>query len=85
MQEASKAHLQQLEGSRKLFIAANSLIGAQRQLLYAHDELSMALLRITTRRDGEQVGWGLAAGRGVLLYHIIYHCVGGTSQQGLSN
>ncbi len=60
VQEAAKQHLQQLEGSRKLFVAANSLAVAQRQLLYAHDELSMALLRITTRREGEQVGgaWG---------------------------
>jgi hypothetical protein len=39
-------------------VAATSLSIAQRQLLYAHDELSMALLRITTRRDGEQVGVG---------------------------
>lgn len=56
--DAAKQHLQQLEGSRKLFVAATSLSIAQRQLLYAHDELSMALLRITTRRDGEQVGVG---------------------------
>lgn len=54
--EAAKQHLEQLEGSRKLFLAANSLSIAQRQLLYAHDELSMALLRITTRAEGEQVG-----------------------------
>jgi hypothetical protein len=56
VQEAAKQHLEQLEGSRKMFLAANSLSIAQRQLLYAHDELSMALLRITTRAEGEQVG-----------------------------
>lgn len=53
--DAAKQHLEQLEGSRKLFVAANSLSIAQRQLLYAHDELSMAVLRIMSRGEGEQV------------------------------
>jgi len=57
VQDAASQHLEQLEGSRKLFVAANSLSISQRQLLYAHDELTMAVLRITTRRDNEQVGW----------------------------
>lgn len=64
VREAAKQHLEQLDGSRKMFVAANSLSIAQRQLLYAHDELSMALLRITTRREGEQVGsvaWSCSA------------------------
>jgi hypothetical protein len=65
--ETAKQHLEQLEGSRKMFVAANSLSIAQRQLLYAHDELSMALLRITTRREVEQVGNGsLGCCNGVL-------------------
>jgi hypothetical protein len=54
--EAASQHLERLEGSRKLFIAAGALSGAQRQLLYALDELAMALLRIGTRLEGEQVG-----------------------------
>ena len=58
MSDAAAQHLEQLEGSRKLFGAAGALGGAQRQLLYAHDELAMALLRIRTRLDGEQVRWG---------------------------
>jgi hypothetical protein len=53
--EAASQHLERLEGSRKLFIAAGALSGAQRQLLYALDELAMALLRIGTRLEGEQV------------------------------
>lgn len=57
--ESASAHLERLEGSRRLFTAAGALGVAQRQLLYAHDELAMALLRIETRMEGEQVG-GLA-------------------------
>lgn len=53
--ESASQHLEQLEGSRKLFSAAGALSIAQRQLLYAHDELAMALLRISTRMEGEQV------------------------------
>lgn len=53
--ESASAHLDRLEGSRRLFIAAGALSVAQRQLLYAHDELAMSLLRIETRMAGEQV------------------------------
>lgn len=53
--ESSSAHLERLEASRQLFTAAGALSTAQRQLLYAHDELAMAVLRIETRMAGEQV------------------------------
>jgi hypothetical protein len=57
--DAAAKHLEQLEGSREMFTAVNKLTLAQRQLLYAVDELAMAVQRITGRRDGEQVcGWG---------------------------
>eukprot|EP00879_Flechtneria_rotunda_P015358 GHRR01016055.1.p1 GENE.GHRR01016055.1~~GHRR01016055.1.p1 ORF type:complete len:718 (+),score=368.98 GHRR01016055.1:492-2645(+) len=44
-----------LEGCRRLFTAASQLALAQRQMLYAHDEVAMARLSITTRLEGEQV------------------------------
>ncbi len=51
----ARAHLERLEAQRKLLVDARTLSLAQRQLLYAHDELSMATMRIRLRAEGEQV------------------------------
>lgn len=86
VQEAASQHLEQLEGSRKLFVAANSLSISQRQLLYAHDELTMAVLRITTRRENEQVGWYCMTLRGRTLAGTAGWCIVlQTSKQVLSS
>lgn len=53
--EAAGAHLERLEGQRRLFLAARALALAQRMLLYAHDELGMATMRMRLRLPGEAV------------------------------
>ncbi|KAL0055911.1 hypothetical protein WJX82_005648 [Trebouxia sp. C0006] len=45
----SKAHLDLLEGQRKLFLRSRALSLAQRALLYAHDELDMSMMRMQLR------------------------------------
>lgn len=52
---AARAHLDRLEAQRRLYLSARALGLAQRTLLYAHDELSMAVMRIRCRLEGEQV------------------------------
>ncbi|GBF99704.1 hypothetical protein Rsub_12416 [Raphidocelis subcapitata] len=52
---AGQAHLERLEGQRRLFLAARALALAQRMLLYAHDELAMATMRMRLRLPGESV------------------------------
>lgn len=49
LQAAAEAHLEALEATRKLFIEARALSMAQRSLLYAHDELDMAVMRFQLR------------------------------------
>jgi len=45
----SKAHLDLLEGQRKLYLRSRALSLAQRALLYAHDELDMSMMRMQLR------------------------------------
>ena len=45
----SKAHLDLLEGQRKLFLRSRAVSLAQRALLYAHDELDMSMMRMQLR------------------------------------
>ncbi len=45
----SKAHLDLVEGQRKLFLRSRALSLAQRALLYAHDELDMSMMRMQLR------------------------------------
>jgi len=45
----SKAHLDLLEGQRKLFLRSRALSLTQRALLYAHDELDMSMMRMQLR------------------------------------
>ncbi|KAK9844148.1 hypothetical protein WJX81_006007 [Elliptochloris bilobata] len=52
---ASKPALERLETERRLFVRGRSLALAQRFLLYAHDELAMAALRMRVRAPCEAV------------------------------
>lgn len=45
----SKAHLEVLEGQRKLYLRTRAVSLAQRALLYAHDELDMSMMRMQLR------------------------------------
>lgn len=47
--------MEALEAEKKLFIKARALALAQRLMLYARDELEMAVLRLQLRLDGEQL------------------------------
>lgn len=51
----SKAHLDLLEGQRKLFLRSRALSLAQRALLYAHDELDMSMMRMQLRSAHDAV------------------------------
>ena len=51
----SKAHLELLEGQRKLYLRSRALTLAQRGLLYAHDELDMSTMRMQLRSPSEVV------------------------------
>ncbi|GIL56939.1 hypothetical protein Vafri_12224 [Volvox africanus] len=50
-----KAHVNRLEAQRRLLVAARSTSLAQRMLLYAHDELTMAAMRMRLAREGEPI------------------------------
>ncbi|GLI64470.1 hypothetical protein VaNZ11_007743 [Volvox africanus] len=50
-----KAHVNRLEAQRRLLVAARSTSLAQRMLLYAHDELAMATMRMRLAREGEPI------------------------------
>ncbi|GAQ81004.1 hypothetical protein KFL_000680200 [Klebsormidium nitens] len=50
---AAKKHLEAMEGMRREFFKARLLAGAQRALLYALDELGMAVTRVRLRLPGE--------------------------------
>lgn len=43
------------QAQRRLFLRARALALAQRMLLYAHDELAMATMRLRLRLPGESV------------------------------
>lgn len=60
--ESAARHLKRLEALRKLFLTAGSLASAQRQLLHAHDELGMALVRLSAVGEEEAAG-GQVRGR----------------------
>ena len=51
----SKAHLELLEGQRKLFLRSRAASLAQRALLYAHDELDMSMMRMQLRSAHDAV------------------------------
>ncbi|KAG2482055.1 hypothetical protein HYH03_018991 [Edaphochlamys debaryana] len=50
-----KAHVERLEAQRRLLVAARSVSLAQRNLLYAHDELGMATARMRLALPGEPI------------------------------
>ena len=51
----AKAHLDVLEGQRKLYLRSRALSLAQRALLYAHDELDMSMMKMQLRGPGQAV------------------------------
>lgn len=50
----TQAHVERLKVQRLLLVAARSVSLAQRTLLYAHDELAMATMRMRLAREGER-------------------------------
>eukprot|EP00898_Chlorokybus_atmophyticus_P007364 jgi/Chlat1/7629/Chrsp64S07159 len=52
---AGAIHLAMLEAMRLEFLKLRQLVGAQRDVMYAHDELGMATLRLSLRHPVEQV------------------------------
>ncbi len=47
-----QAHVDRLEAQRRLLVSARSVSLAQRMLLYAHDELAMATMRLRLAVEG---------------------------------
>jgi hypothetical protein len=50
-----RVHLELLEADRKLYLRCRALTLAQRGVLYARDELEMAVMRLRLQQPGERV------------------------------